>query len=416
KAYKALEDENDTVKEQLKQRKESLEDANTQVRERERQLQTAHQVSGLVNLAQVLCVGCLIPVLGALLLLLLAQPLLPPPLKYPSSCMLVCGLLAAAALPVVLPYRTIHRGTLCECNHFNNYWFSVVTAIQRYAEVERTGGLLDARRVLAVEEQLPVTCEVGCPAGWFLMVVDDGEWTYHERGPSMVYDMEMVPLNISNPSQLSELLLDVLEAGRSQFWPLVWLSKFCLPGQAALMALCAWKRALEGDSEGVLNYMAMGTELIQYGMSCMLEHSREDLPLNATVLSDVLQGRVPLSLQGIVIDPVQGEKYADTAYRACIPLQVEGCWPWIAWTTHESCEMYTVSLCAVPSAVWHYRCCDPDIEEKPTACGRDLRRCCNLGEEARVQQPTCEVNRFTVRWEVSVLISADSAAARHRAP
>ncbi|KAF4727322.1 hypothetical protein FOZ62_002886 [Perkinsus olseni] len=81
KAYKALEDENDTVKEQLKQREESLEDANTQVRERERQLQTAHQVSGLVNLAQVLCVGCLIPVLGALLLLLLAQPLLPPPLK-----------------------------------------------------------------------------------------------------------------------------------------------------------------------------------------------------------------------------------------------------------------------------------------------------------------------------------------------
>ncbi|KAF4740980.1 hypothetical protein FOZ63_005084, partial [Perkinsus olseni] len=81
KAYKALEEENDTVKEQLKQREESLEDANTQVRERERQLQTAHQVSGLVNLAQVLCVGCLIPVLGALLLLLLAQPLLPPPLK-----------------------------------------------------------------------------------------------------------------------------------------------------------------------------------------------------------------------------------------------------------------------------------------------------------------------------------------------
>ncbi|KAF4731608.1 hypothetical protein FOZ62_018123, partial [Perkinsus olseni] len=91
----------------------------------------------------------------------------------------------------------------------------------------------------------------------------------------MVYDMEMAPLNVSDPSQLSELLLDVLEAGRSQFWPLVWLSKFCLPGQAALMALCAWKRALEGDSEGVLNYMAMGTELIQYGMSCMLEHSRE---------------------------------------------------------------------------------------------------------------------------------------------
>ncbi|KAF4726738.1 hypothetical protein FOZ63_001091, partial [Perkinsus olseni] len=196
-----------------------------------------------------------------------------------------------------------------------------------------------------------------------------------ERGPSMVYDMEMVPLNVSDPSQLSELLLDVLEAGRSQFWPLVWLSKFCLPGQAALMALCAWKRALEGDSEGVLNYMAMGTELIQYGMSCMLEHSREDLPLNATVLSDVLQGRVPLSLQGIVIDPGQGEEYADTAYRACIPLQVEGCWPWIAWTTHESCEM----------------CCDPDIEEKPTACGRDLRRCCNLGEEARVQQPTSPI-------------------------
>ncbi|KAF4753832.1 hypothetical protein FOZ62_022040, partial [Perkinsus olseni] len=196
-----------------------------------------------------------------------------------------------------------------------------------------------------------------------------------ERGPSMVYDMEMVPLNVSNPPQLSELLLGVLEAGRSQFWPLVWLSKFCLPGQAALMALCAWKRALEGDIEGVLNYMAMGAELIQYGMSCMLEHSREDLPLNATVLSDVLQGRVPLSLQGIVIDPGQGEEYADTAYRACIPLQVEGCWPWIAWTTHESCEM----------------CCDPDIEEKPTACGRDLRRCCNLGEEARVQQPTSPI-------------------------
>ncbi|KAF4713456.1 hypothetical protein FOZ63_017711, partial [Perkinsus olseni] len=67
------------------------------------------------------------------------------------------------------------RGTLCECNHFNNYWFSVVTAIQKYAELERTGGLMDAGRVFAVEEQLPITCEVGCPPGWFLMVVDGGD-------------------------------------------------------------------------------------------------------------------------------------------------------------------------------------------------------------------------------------------------
>ncbi|KAF4739903.1 hypothetical protein FOZ62_029866, partial [Perkinsus olseni] len=390
KAYKALEEENDTVKEQLKQREESLEDANTQVRERERQLQTAHQVSGLVNLAQVLCVGCLIPVLGALLLLLLAQPLLPPPLKVElnasrSSTPLTDAagssnqsvwrrILNSGAMPSsryfptlppgpreyiwspwkpdepreeqastqdmllpeycpVAPQDSEQEGTrnrgvrlplggmavlrlMVVLSAAIGFLDSVISShfcincaccfvVNGYAELERTGGLLDARRVLAVEEQLPITCEVGCPPGWFLM----------ERGPSMVYDMEMVPLNVSNPSQLSELLLDVLEAGRSQFWPFVWLSKFCLPGQAALMALCAWKRALEGDIEGVLNYMAMGTELIQYGMSCMLEHSREDLPLNATVLSDVLQGRVPLSLQGIVIDPGQGEEYADTAYR-----------------------------------------------------------------------------------------------------
>ncbi|EER06455.1 hypothetical protein Pmar_PMAR006266 [Perkinsus marinus ATCC 50983] len=99
KAYKALEEENDTVKEQLKQREESLEVANSQVKEKERQLESASEMSGLVTLAQVLCAGCLIPVLGALLLLLMAQPLLPPPLKVELNA-------SSAVLPEGAPHSS----------------------------------------------------------------------------------------------------------------------------------------------------------------------------------------------------------------------------------------------------------------------------------------------------------------------